>query len=50
MVVMPKGAPHEKNGYAYMNYLLTPQVIANISNSIHSLTPTLRRTPMLLRR
>ncbi|MHC8362553.1 polyamine ABC transporter substrate-binding protein [Pseudomonas sp. LS2P72] len=35
MVVMPKSAPHEKNGYAYMNYLLTPQVIANISNSIH---------------
>lgn len=34
MVVMPKNAPHEANGYAYMNYLLTPQVIANISNSI----------------
>lgn len=31
---MPKNAPHEANGYAYMNYLLTPQVIANISNSI----------------
>ncbi|TPG74107.1 polyamine ABC transporter substrate-binding protein [Pseudomonas arsenicoxydans] len=39
MVVMPKSAPHEKNGYAYMNYLLTPQVIANISNSIHYANP-----------
>jgi putative spermidine/putrescine transport system substrate-binding protein/putrescine transport system substrate-binding protein len=39
MVVMPKSAPHEKNGYSYMNYLLTPQVIANISNSIHYANP-----------
>ncbi len=39
MVVMPKSAPHEKNGYAYMNYLLEPQVIANISNSIHYANP-----------
>lgn len=35
MVVMPKAAPHEKNGYTYMNYLLEPKVIANISNSVH---------------
>jgi putative spermidine/putrescine transport system substrate-binding protein/putrescine transport system substrate-binding protein len=41
MVVMPKGAPHEKNGYAYMNYLLKPDVIANISNSIHYANPNL---------
>jgi putative spermidine/putrescine transport system substrate-binding protein/putrescine transport system substrate-binding protein len=39
MLVMPKNAPHEKNGYAYMNYLLEPQVIANISNSIHYANP-----------
>ncbi|BCX67485.1 MULTISPECIES: polyamine ABC transporter substrate-binding protein [Pseudomonas] len=39
MVVMPKSAPHEKNGYTYMNYLLQPQVIANISNSIHYANP-----------
>lgn len=39
MVVMPKSAPHEKNAYAYMNYLLNPQVIANISNSIHYANP-----------
>ena len=35
MVVMPRSAPHEKNGYTYMNYLLEPKVIANISNSTH---------------
>ncbi|WP_223511239.1 polyamine ABC transporter substrate-binding protein [Pseudomonas sp. GL-B-19] len=39
MVVLPKSAPHEKNGYTYMNYLLKPQVIANISNSIHYANP-----------
>ncbi|MBV7528172.1 MULTISPECIES: polyamine ABC transporter substrate-binding protein [Pseudomonas] len=39
MVVMPKNAPHERNGYAYMNYLLQPKVIANISNSIHYANP-----------
>jgi spermidine/putrescine-binding protein len=39
MVVMPKNAPHEKNGYAYMNYLLEPKVIANISDSIHYANP-----------
>lgn len=39
MVVMPKNAPHEKNGYRYMNYLLQPEVIANISNSIHYANP-----------
>ncbi|MFW9080837.1 polyamine ABC transporter substrate-binding protein [Pseudomonas sp. P2757] len=39
MVVMPKSAPHEKNGYTYMNYLLEPKVISNISNSIHYANP-----------
>ena len=39
MMVMPKSAPHEKNAYAYMNYLLDPKVIANISNSIHYANP-----------
>ena len=39
MVVMPKGAPHEKSAYSYMNYLLTPEVIANISNHIRYANP-----------
>jgi putative spermidine/putrescine transport system substrate-binding protein/putrescine transport system substrate-binding protein len=41
MVVMPKSAPHAANGYTYMNYLLKPDVIANISNSIHYANPNL---------
>ena len=33
-VVIPKDAPHLANAYAYMNYLLDPKVIANISNAV----------------
>ncbi|MCE7761450.1 extracellular solute-binding protein [Pseudomonas putida] len=55
MVVMPKGAPHRENGYAYLNYLLEPKVIANISNTVkypngnaaalQYITPELRDNP-----
>ncbi|WP_312936243.1 polyamine ABC transporter substrate-binding protein [Pseudomonas sp.] len=34
MVAMPVDAPDEKQAYAYMNYLLQPDVMANISNSV----------------
>lgn len=34
MVAMPVDAPDEKAGYAYMNYLLQPEVMANISNHV----------------
>lgn len=34
MVAMPADAPDEKAGYAYMNYLLQPEVMANISNFV----------------
>ncbi|MDZ5603356.1 polyamine ABC transporter substrate-binding protein [Pseudomonas sp. RP23018S] len=34
MVAMPVDAPDEKQAYAYMNYLLQPEVMANISNSV----------------
>lgn len=34
MVAMPADAPDEKAGYAYMNYLLEPQVMAAISNHV----------------
>jgi putrescine transport system substrate-binding protein len=34
MVAMPADAPNEKAGYAYMNYLLQPEVMANISNFV----------------
>jgi putrescine transport system substrate-binding protein len=35
MVAMPADAPDDKAGYAFMNYLLEPQVMANISNYVH---------------
>lgn len=34
MVAMPIDAPDEKAGYAFMNYLLRPEVMANISNHV----------------
>ncbi len=35
MVAMPADAPDPKAGYAFMNYLLEPKVIAGISNYVH---------------
>ncbi|MEO4049336.1 polyamine ABC transporter substrate-binding protein [Pseudomonas sp. CAU 1711] len=35
MVSMPADAPNEEAGYAFMNYLLQPQVAAAISNHVH---------------
>jgi putrescine transport system substrate-binding protein len=35
MVAMPTDAPDEKAGYAFMNYLLRPDVMAGISNYVH---------------
>ncbi|SAM30864.1 polyamine ABC transporter substrate-binding protein [Pseudomonas sp. 1 R 17] len=35
MVAMPADAPDEKAGYTFMNYLLEPQVMADITNSVH---------------
>lgn len=35
MVAMPSDAANEKAAYAYMNYLLRPEVIANITNQVH---------------
>ncbi len=35
MVAMPADAPDEKAGYAFMNYLLRSQVMADITNFVH---------------
>lgn len=34
MVAMPVDAPNEKAGYAFMNYLMRPEVMAGISNHV----------------
>jgi putrescine transport system substrate-binding protein len=33
-MAMPKDAPNPDNGYAFMNYLLRPEVIAKSSNYV----------------
>ena len=33
MLAIPRDAPHLKNAYLLINYLLNPQVIASISNA-----------------
>ena len=35
MVAMPADAPNEAAGYAFLNYLLEPKVMAGISNYVH---------------
>jgi len=32
MLAIPKDAPDPDSAYAYLNYIMTPQVIADISN------------------
>ncbi|MNQ88073.1 Putrescine-binding periplasmic protein precursor [compost metagenome] len=32
---MPPDAPDEAAGYAFMNYLLRPEVMAGVSNFVH---------------
>ena len=34
MLAMPKDAPHKENAYAFMNYILQPQVIARSTNFV----------------
>lgn len=34
MIAMPIDAPNEKAGYAFMNYLLRPEVMAHITNEV----------------
>ena len=32
MLAIPKDAPHPASAYAYLNYIMSPQVMADISN------------------
>jgi putrescine transport system substrate-binding protein len=34
MLAIPRDAPHVANAHLFINYLMTPRVIANISNFI----------------
>lgn len=45
---IPKGAPHPENAHAFINYILDPQVNADIANFIHFATPNAAARPLLL--
>ena len=47
MVSMPVDAPDEKAGYAFMNYLLRPEVMAAISNHVHYANGNLAADPLV---
>lgn len=47
MVSMPVDAPDEKAGYAFMNYLLRPEVMAAISNHAHYANGNLAADPLV---
>lgn len=47
MLAIPRDAPHLKNAYLLINYLLNPQVIANISNVTGFANANSAATPLL---
>ncbi|MNZ60190.1 Putrescine-binding periplasmic protein precursor [compost metagenome] len=47
MVAMPADAPDEKAAYAFMDYLLRPDVMAGISNSVHYANGNLAADPLV---
>ena len=47
LLVIPKDAPHVANAYMLINYLMNPQVAANISNAVGFANANLAATPLL---
>jgi putrescine transport system substrate-binding protein len=47
LLAIPKDAPHVANAYLLINYLMNPQVAANISNAIGFANANLAATPLL---
>lgn len=45
--VMPTAAPHPENGYAWLNYILDPEVAASISKEIRYILPVTDAIPKL---
>ncbi len=48
MLAMPKDAPDPDSAYAYMNYIMTPQVSADISNFKRYATANAAAQPLVL--
>jgi putrescine transport system substrate-binding protein len=47
MLAMPKDAPDSEAAYAFLNYLLTPQVIADVSNYVRFANGNAAATPLV---
>lgn len=47
LMAIPVDAPHPENAYTFINYLLQPQVIADISNTMFYANPNTASLPML---
>jgi putrescine transport system substrate-binding protein len=47
MLVIPRDAPHVDNAHLFLNYLMTPRVIANITNFIGNANANTAATPLL---
>jgi spermidine/putrescine-binding protein len=47
LMTVPKDAPHVANAYVFLNYLMDPHVIANISNSIGYANANIAATSLL---
>ena len=47
MLAIPKDAKHPENAYAFINYLLEPQVAANNTYVTHYANPVTRATPLV---
>jgi len=47
LLAIPRDAPHVSNAYLLIDYLMKPQVIANITNSIGYANANLAATPLL---
>jgi putrescine transport system substrate-binding protein len=47
MLAIPKDAKHAENAYAFINYLLTPEVAAANTDFIHYANPVSQATPLV---
>jgi putrescine transport system substrate-binding protein len=47
LLAIPKDAPHVANAYLLINYLMNPQVVANVSNANGFANANLAATPLL---
>ncbi|MEZ5456351.1 MAG: polyamine ABC transporter substrate-binding protein [Lysobacteraceae bacterium] len=47
VMAIPKDAPHKTNAHAFINYLLEPEVIAKITNTVAYANPNLPANPLV---